>query len=113
MATFGDPTISEHTTVTILVKDNTFSKRWKENALRRMDVFLQTIHNRSGNGTELPELHEGDIIRNVVVTSRYVGLPNPLPDSIKLLLEEMEKKKLELKQQDRNIINTLFEEKLY
>src|SRR6266487_2190056 len=63
LATFGDPSISEHTTVTILVKDEHIFKADGRKMLYEgwMNLYKPYM---SSTGIELPELHEGDNMRN-------------------------------------------------
>ena len=62
----------------------------------------------SGTGIELPELHEGDIMRNVAVTmDKKFTQPPPRFNQVSLL-EEMEKEKIGTKATRSEIISTLF-----
>ncbi|HYT46298.1 MAG TPA: DNA topoisomerase, partial [Methylomirabilota bacterium] len=109
LATFGDPSISEHTTVTILVKDEHIFKVDGRKMLYEgwMNFYKQYI-NRSSIGIELPELHEGDIMRNVAVTmDKKFTQPPPRFNQVSLL-EEMEKEKIGTKATRSEIISTLF-----
>jgi DNA topoisomerase-1 len=67
LATFGDPAISGHTTVTILVKDNyIFRGDGKKKIYEGWMYFYKPYNNRPDVETDLPELYEGDILRNVL-----------------------------------------------
>jgi DNA topoisomerase I len=107
LATFGDPSISEHTTVTILVKDEHIFKADGRKMLYEgwMNFYKQYINSI---GIELPELHEGDIMRNVAVTmDKKFTQPPPRFNQVSLL-EEMEKEKIGTKATRSEIISTLF-----
>ena len=109
MASFGDPAISGHTTVTILVKDNyVFTADANKMLYEGWMYFYKPYNNRSGIGTELPELYEGDILRNVVVRmdERFTQPPSRFNQAS--LLEEMEKEKIGTKATRSEVINTLF-----
>jgi DNA topoisomerase I len=109
LATFGDPAISGYTTVTILVKDNyVFRADGKKMLYEGWMYFYKPYNIRSGIGTELPELHEGDILRNVVVRmdERFTQPPSRFNQAS--LLEEMEKEKIGTKATRSEVINTLF-----
>ena len=109
LATFGDPSISEHTTVTILVKDeHIFKADGKKMLYEGWMYFYKPYINRSSIGTELPELHEGDILRNVAVTMDEKFTQPPPRFNQASLLEEMEKEKIGTKATRSEIISTLF-----
>ncbi len=107
MATFGDPTVSEHTTVMILVKDDhIFKPAGKKMLYERWMHFYKPYINSIG--TELTELHEGDILRNVAVTMDE-KFTQPVPRfNQSSLLEEMEKEKIGTKGTRSDVISTLF-----
>ncbi len=108
LATFGYPAIGEHTTVTILVKDNyVFRADGKKMLYEGWMYFYKPYNNRSGIGTDLPGLHEGDILRNVVVRmdERFTQPPSRFNQAS--LLEEMEKEKIGTKATRSEVINTL------
>jgi len=109
LATFGDPNISEHTTVTILVKDyHNFKADGKKMLYEGWMNFYKPYINKSSNGTELPELHEGDMMRNVAVTMDKKFTQPPPRFNQASLLEEMEKEKIGTKATRSEIISTLF-----
>src|SRR5207245_6292649 len=64
--------------------------------------------NRSSIGIELPELHEGDIMRNVAVTMDKKFNQHPTRFNQVSLLEEIEKEKIGTKATRSEIISTLF-----
>ena len=107
LATFGDPTISEHTTVTVLVKDDHFFKADGKKMLYEgwMHFYKPYINNV---GTELPRLHEGDILRNVVVTMDKKYTQPPPRFNQASLLEKMEKEKIGTKATRSEVISILF-----
>jgi len=108
LASFGDPAISGHTTVTILVKDNyVFTADANKMLYEGWMYFYNPYNNRSGIGTELPEIYEGDILRNVVVRmdERFTQPPSRFNQAS--LLEEMEKEKIGTKATRSEVINTL------
>ena len=59
-------------------------------------------------GLNLPELHDGDILRNVVVTMDEKFTQPPSRFNQASLLEEMEKEKIGTKATRSEIISTLF-----
>src|SRR2546425_97299 len=107
LATFGDPPISEHTTVTILVKDEHIFKVDGRKMLYEgwMNIYKPYINSI---GIELPELHEGDIMRNVAVTMDKKFTQPPPRFNQASLLEEMEKENIGTKATRSEIISTLF-----
>ncbi|MFZ0896388.1 MAG: DNA topoisomerase I, partial [Candidatus Nitrosopolaris sp.] len=109
LATFGDPSISEQTTVTILVKDeHTFKADGRKMLFEGWMNFYKPYINRSSIGIELPKLHEGDILRNVAVTMDKKFTQPPPRFNQASLLEEMEKEKIGTKATRSEIISTLF-----
>jgi DNA topoisomerase-1 len=109
LATFGDPAISGHTTVTILVKDNyVFRADGKKKIYEGWMYFYKPYNNRSDVETDLPELHEGDILRNVVIRmDKRFTQPPPRFNQVSLL-EEMEREKIGTKATRSEVIETLF-----
>lgn len=107
LATFGDPSISEHTTVTILVKDEQIFKADGRKMLYEgwMNFYKPHINII---GIELPELHKGDLMRNVAVTMDKKFTQPPPRFNQASLLEEMEKEKIGTKATRSEIISTLF-----
>jgi DNA topoisomerase I len=109
LAIFGDPNISEHTTVTMVVKDeHIFKADGKKMLYEGWMYFYKPYINRSSTGTELPELHEGDILRNIAVTMDKKFTQPPPRFNQSNLLEEMEKEKIGTKATRSEIISTLF-----
>ncbi|MGB8935374.1 MAG: DNA topoisomerase I [Candidatus Nitrosopolaris sp.] len=107
LATFGDPTINEHTTVAILVKDNHIFKADGKKMLYEGWMYFYKPYINS-IGSELPELHEGDILRNVAVTMDEKFTQPPPRFNQASLLEEMEKEKIGTKATRSEVISTLF-----
>jgi len=107
LATFGDPSISEHTTITILVKDEQIFKADGRKMLYEgwMNFYKPHINII---GIELPELHKGDLMRNVAVTMDKKFTQPPPRFNQATLLEEMEKEKIGTKATRSEIISTLF-----
>jgi DNA topoisomerase-1 len=109
MATFGDPTISKHTTVTILVKDDhIFDAVGKKMLYEGWMYYYKPYIYRSRIGIDLPELHEGDILRNVAVKMDQKFTQPPPRFNQASLLEEMEKEKIGTKATRSEVIGTLF-----
>jgi DNA topoisomerase-1 len=109
LASFGDRAIRWHTTVTILVKDKyVFTADANKMLYEGWMYFYKPYNNRSGIGTKLPELHEGDILRNVVVRMDERFTQPPLRFNQASLLEKMEKEKIGTKTTRSEVINTLF-----
>ena len=82
LATFGDSAISQHTTVTILVKDeHVFTAEGKKILYEGWMYFYRPY--TSDIGTDLPQLHEGDVLRNVVVRMEK-KFTQPPQDTIKI-----------------------------
>jgi DNA topoisomerase-1 len=113
LATFGKPAVSEHTTVTIAVKgDHIFTADENRTIYEGWMNFYKpyAIKNGMGLGTlhHLPELYNGDILRNVeVITAEKLTEP-PHRFNQASLLEKMEKEKIGTKATRSYIINTLF-----
>ena len=105
-ATFGDPTISEHTTVTILVKDDHIFKADGNKMLYKGWMYFYKPYINS-IGSELRELHEADILRNVVVTMDNKYTQPPARFNQASLLEKMEKEKIGTKATRSEVISTL------
>ena len=107
LATFGDPTISEYTLVTILIKDDhIFRADGNKMLYEGWMYFYKPYANRAG--AELIELHEGDILRNVAVTmDKKYTQPQPRFNQA-TLLEKMEKEMIGTKATRSEVISTLF-----
>ena len=109
LATFGDPAISRHTTVTILVKgEHIFKADGKKMLNEGCMYFYKPYINRSSFGTDLPELHEDDTLRNVAVTMDEKFTQSPPRFNQSSLLEEMEMEKIGTKATRSEVISTLF-----
>ncbi len=107
LATFGDPTISEHTIVTILVSHNHIFKADGNKMLYEGWMFFYKPY-INNVGSELPELQEGDILRNVVITMDQKYTQPPPRFNQASLLEKMEKEKIGTKATRSEVISTLF-----
>lgn len=111
LATFGEPAISQQTTVTILVKDDHI---FKADGKKMIDegwmYFYKPYIYRTGLGTQphLPELHNGDILKNVAVTMAEKFTQPPLRFNQANLLEKMEKENIGTKATRSDVISTLF-----
>jgi DNA topoisomerase-1 len=111
LATFGEPAISQHTTVTILVNDDYI---FKANGRKMINegwiYFYKPYINGTGLGiqTLLPELHNGDILKNIIVAMVEKFTQPPFRFNQASLLEEMEKEKIGTKATRSDIISTLF-----
>src|SRR5215831_171772 len=107
LATFGDPTISEYTAVTILVKDDhIFRADGNKMLYEGWMYFYRPYVNVAG--TELIELHEGEILKNIaVIMDKKYTQPQPRFNQA-TLLEKMEKEKIGTKATRSEVISTLF-----
>jgi DNA topoisomerase-1 len=112
LATFGQPAISQHTIVTISVIDEHFFEADAKTMINEgwMLFYKPYISNSLGLGSRsyLQNLHEGNILKNNVVTmtNRFTQPPTRFNQSS--LLEEMEAKKIGTKATRSEIISTLF-----
>jgi DNA topoisomerase I len=111
LATFGEPAIIQLITVTILVKDDHI---FKVDGKKMIDegwmYFYKPYTNRTGLGTQahLPNMNNGDILKNVVITMDEKFTQPPFRYNQASLLEKMEKEKIGTKATRSNIISTLF-----
>jgi DNA topoisomerase I len=107
LATFGDPTISEHTIVTILVTHDHLFKAEGNKILYEgwMYFYKPYTHNV---GLELPEFRQGDILKNVVITMDEKYTPPQPRFNRASLLEKMEREQIGTKATRSEIISTLF-----
>ena len=110
-ATFGDPSITEQTIITILVKNrHNFKAEGKRVLYEGWMYFYKPYANTSN--AEMPyilsTLHKGDILKNVdiILTEKLTQPPARFNQSN--LLEKMEKEKIGTKATRSEIINTLF-----
>jgi DNA topoisomerase I len=111
LATFGEPAISQDTTVTVLVKDDhIFNANGKKMIYEGWMKFYKPYIDKIRLGTQfhLPELHSGDIIKNVVVTMTEKFTVSAFRFNQASLLEKMEKEKIGTKATRSDIINMLF-----
>lgn len=111
LATFGEPAISQDTTVTILVKgDHIFTADGKKMIFEGWMHFYKPYIIRSGPGTQfhLLAIHDGDILKNIsVMMAEKFTQPSPRFNQASLL-EKMEKEKIGTKATRSDIISTLF-----
>jgi DNA topoisomerase I len=111
LATFGDPAISKHTTVTILVNDDHVFKADEKKIISEGWMFFYKPYiNTTGLGTQshLPVLDDGDILKNVAVIMDEKFTKPPFRFNQASLLEEMEKEKIGTKATRSDVISTLF-----
>ena len=111
LATFGDPAISKHTTVTILINDDHVFKADEKKIISEGWIFFYKPYiNTTGLGTQthLPALHDGDILKNVAVTMDERFTKPTFRFNQASLLEEMEKEKIGTKATRSDVISTLF-----
>ena len=111
LATFGEPTISQQTTVTILVKDGyIFKSDAKKTLYEGWLYFYKPYINRTVLGAEnhLPQLRNGDILKTVIVTMTEKFTQPPSRFNQASLLERMEKENIGTKATRSDIISTLF-----
>jgi DNA topoisomerase I len=111
LATFGEPAISQDTTVTILVKgEHIFIADEKKMIFEGWMHFYKPYIIRSGPGTQfhLLAIHDGYILKNisVMMAGRFTK-PSPRFNQASLL-EKMEKEKIGTKATRSDIISTLF-----
>ena len=111
LATFGEPAISQDTTVTILVKgDHVFIADGKKMISEGWMHFYKPYIIRSGPGTQfyLLSIYDGDILKNIsVMMAEKFTKPSPRFNQASLL-EKMEKEKIGTKATRSDIISTLF-----
>lgn len=111
LATFGEPAISQDTTVTILVKgEHIFIADEKKMIFEGWMHFYKPYIIRSGPGTQfhLLAIHDGDILKNISITmAERFTKPSPRFNQASLL-EKMEKEKIGTKATRSDIIGTLF-----
>jgi DNA topoisomerase-1 len=110
-ATFGDPSLTLQTVITILVKGaHIFKAEEKKFLYEGWMYFYKPYVNNTG--AEMPYvismLHEGDILKNVDVTITDKLTQPPARFNQSSLLEKMEKEKIGTKSTRSEIINTLF-----
>jgi len=112
LATFGQPTISQHTTVTIFVIKEHFFEADTKTMIDEgwMHSYKPYISNSLNLGSQayLQNLQKGNILKNhaVTMTDRFTQPPSRFNQSS--LLEEMESKKIGTKATRSEIISTLF-----
>ncbi|MBV9176691.1 MAG: DNA topoisomerase I [Nitrososphaeraceae archaeon] len=110
-ATFGDPAISQHTTITILVKDeHIFIADAKKMIYEGWMYFYKPYSNGSplGDQTNLPLLRNDDILKSVAITMSEKFTQPPVRFNEASLLQKMEKEKIGTKATRSEIISTLF-----
>jgi len=110
-ATFGEPSISQHTILTILVKDNyVFKTEGKKILYEGWMYFYKKYINSSLFGTPIvfPILHKGDTLKNVGITLMEKCTQPPTRYNESSLLREMEKEKIGTKATRSEIISILF-----
>ena len=113
LATFGEPAVSHHTIATIVVKDDHIFTADENRTIYEgwMNFYKPyTIRNEKGPGTlhRLPQLYNGDILRNVSVMTAEKLTEPPHRFNQASLLEKMENEKIGTKATRSYIINTLF-----
>ncbi|MBV9669000.1 MAG: DNA topoisomerase I [Nitrososphaeraceae archaeon] len=110
-ATFGEPAISQHTTITILVKDeHIFIADAKKMIYEGWMYFYKPYSNGSplGDQTNLPLLRNDDILKSVAITMSEKFTQPPVRFNEASLLQKMEKEKIGTKATRSEIISTLF-----
>jgi DNA topoisomerase I len=113
LATFGEPAIIQSTTVDIVIKDdNVFIANQNRTLYNGWMKFYKPYAikygNGSGNRQHLPELHNGNVMRNVAVMLADKLTEPPHRFNQASLLEKMEKEKIGTKATRASIIRTLF-----
>jgi DNA topoisomerase-1 len=112
LATFGEPSISQHTRATILVNDSyIFKVDGKKIIEEGWMHFYKPYNNTNGSSTQfylLSELHNGDVLNNITVKGTEKFTHPPFRFNQASLLEEMEKEKIGTKSTRSDIISTLF-----
>src|SRR5215203_2488518 len=95
LATFGEPAISQDTTVTILVKgDHVFIADEKKTIYEGWMNFYKPYTTRSETQLHLPETHNGNILRNAVMIMTEKLIQPPRRFNQASLLEKMEKENI-------------------
>ena len=112
LATFGEPAISELTTLTILANGNHIFKADEKKMIDEgWMYFYKPYINRTVLGssqTHLPNLRNDDILKNVIITMDEKFTQPPFRYNQASLLEKMEKENIGTKATRSDIINTLF-----
>ena len=113
LATFGEPAIIQSTTVDIVIKDdNVFIANQNRTLYNGWMKFYKPYAIKYGNGSgtrqHLPELHNGNVMRNVAVMLADKLTEPPHRFNQASLLEKMEKEKIGTKATRASIIRTLF-----
>jgi DNA topoisomerase I len=109
LATFGEPAISRYTTMMIVVKDNhLFIVDEKKTIYEGWMNFYKPYTIQSETQLHLPETHNGNILRNVVMimTEKLIQPPHRFNQAS--LLERMERENIGTKATRSEIISTLF-----
>jgi DNA topoisomerase-1 len=110
-ATFGEPAISQQTTLTIIVKNNHIFKAKGKRLLCEgwMCFYKPYVYTYMvGTSIALPVLCKSDILKCVEMTLTEKFTQPPFRFNESSLLEEMEKEKIGTKSTRSEIINTLF-----
>jgi DNA topoisomerase-1 len=110
-STFGDPSLTQQTIVTILVKDiHIFKAEGKKKLYEGWWYFYKPYVNMPN--VEMPialsTLHKGDILKNADITLTKKMTQPPVRFNPSSLLEKMEKEKIGTKATRSEIINTLY-----
>ena len=110
LATFGDPAINQHTTASIDIDSRyVFKSEGKSKIHEGWTYFYKPYF--ISQEIELPELNQGDILKNISVSSKEKFTQPPFRYNQASLLEKMEKEQIGTKGTRAEIINTLFNRK--
>jgi DNA topoisomerase-1 len=106
LATFGDPAISKHTDVSIDVNGHIFKAQGRSPVYEGWMVFYKP-HVRLEQH-ELPELHKGDLVKNLAIDMEEKFTQPPYRYNQASLLAKMEQEQIGTKATRADIIATLF-----
>jgi DNA topoisomerase I len=106
LATFGDPAVSQHTDVSIDVNGHVFKAEGRSPVYEGWMAFYKPYAKLEQH--ELPELHKGDLVKNLGVEMEEKFTQPPYRYNQASLLAKMEQEKIGTKTTRADIIATLF-----
>jgi DNA topoisomerase-1 len=110
-ATFGKPAVSEHTTITIHVKDDhLFTADSRKTLHEGWMLYYKPYSNiiPMNSQGQLPKLYMGDVLKNINIAADEKFSQPPARFNQATLLEQMEKDNIGTKATRSDIISTLF-----